>query len=302
MTQRLPSLNALRAFEATARHRSFTHAAVELGVTHGAVSRQVAALEDRVQLKLFVRAQRGIELTAAGEKYFRTLRDAFDLILEGTLDLKPRSGKQELRLSVPPTFAMRWLVPRLVRFRARNHDIKVDIVTSHEPCNFLDRDIDAYIQSEACELVQVNYPAKIHVSRLFGEVLMPVCSPALLERHRVRCPRDLEQLPLLSSMHRPSDWPTWLTAAGVPDLDNDHGIGLENSALSYQAAINQAGVVVAQFAFIEDDILNGRLVEPFNIRATTPWSHFLVYPGDRPKPRPVELFERWILEEAARYQ
>ncbi|HZQ60151.1 MAG TPA: transcriptional regulator GcvA [Casimicrobiaceae bacterium] len=292
MTRRLPPLNAVRAFEASARHASFTRAAQELFVTQGAVSRHVAALEKWLGIKLFTRTQRGIELTPKGSVYFRTLRGALDQIDYGTRQLQQTPDENTLRLKLPPTFAIRWLVPRLARFLAADRQIDVQITTSHQPVDFDREDVDACIHSGAAP------PPDAVSRRLFGEILLPVCSPALLGRGPpLAQPADLAQHVLLCSLHRPQDWPTWLAAARISDIDGNSGLKFENSALSYQAAIEGVGVVVAQRAFIEDDLRAGRLVAPFALRAPTTGSYYLAYRAQRQKPARVDRFEDWILRE-----
>lgn len=299
MVYSLPPLNSLRIFEASARHSSFTRAARELCVTHGAVSRQIAMLEDRLAVKLFVRTPQGTYLTTKGTAYYQAVRQALDIISHGTRQLQETQDEQVLRIRVPPTFALRWLVPRLARFHSAYRDVEVQISTSHEPADFSRDEADAYIQSEACGPTAVVNSPPVQMQKLFGEILVPVCSPALLEDGHLREPADLKGLTLLSSLHRPNDWRRWFDSAGMPDYDTEGGIKFENSALSYQAAIDQVGVAIAQRAFIHKELSSGRLVEPFAIVAETDWSYFLVYPGDRPKPAALELFEEWLLYEAA---
>ena len=293
VSRRLPPLNALRAFEASARHASFTRAAQELFVTQGAVSRHVAALEKWLGIKLFSRTQRGIELTPKGAVYFRTLRGALDQIDYGTRQLQQSPDDYTLRLKLPPTFAIRWLVPRLARFLAADRQMDVQITTSHQQVDFDREDVDACIHSG------VAPPADALSRRLFGEILLPVCSPTLTQRGPpLHEPADLAHHVLLCSLHRPQDWPTWLAAAGITHIDGNSGLKFENSALSYQAAIEGVGVVVAQRAFVEEDLRAGRLVAPFALRAATRGAYYLAYRAAREKPMRVERFEQWILREA----
>jgi LysR family glycine cleavage system transcriptional activator len=293
MSRRLPPLNALRAFEASARHASFTRASQELFVTQGAVSRHVAALEKWLGIKLFTRTQRGIELTPKGAVYFRTLRGALDQIDYGTRQLQLSPDDYTLRVKLPPTFAIRWLVPRLARFLATDRQMDVQITTSHQPVDFDREDVDACIHSG------ITPPAGAVSRRLFGEILLPVCSPGLLERgSSLRDADDLAQHVLLCSLHRPQDWPTWLEAAGISHIDGNSGIKFENSALSYQAAIEGVGVVVAQRAFVEEDLRAGRLVAPLTLRAATTGAYYLAYRAEREKPMRIDRFEQWIIGEA----
>lgn len=290
--RRLPPLNAIKAFEATARHLSFTKAARELCVTQGAVSRHVAALEEQLGAKLFTRHHRTIELTSKGEIYFRALRDAFDRIQDATEHVAGTADTPTLRLKLPPTFAIRWIVPRLARLHAIDRNFDVQITTSHSPVDFDREEIDVAIHSgDAPE------PGAIS-TRLFGEVLTPVCSPALLRNGRaLKDPADLKHHTLLCSLHRPNDWPMWIAAAGVSGVDGNSGLKFENSSLAYQAAIDQTGVAMAQTMLVAEDLASGRLVAPFDLQVPTSGAYFLVYPARSRNLEKVKRFEKWILDE-----
>jgi LysR family glycine cleavage system transcriptional activator len=297
MARRLPALNAIRVFEAASRNASFTAAAQELCITQGAVSRHVSSLESWLGVKLFVRDRRGIELTAKGSVYARIVRGSLDQLEYGTRQLQQEPDDKTLRLKVPPTFAIRWLVPRLAQFHALNRSLDVQITTSHQPADFNREDVDACIHSDT----HPPHDARFH--RLFGEMIQPVCSPRLLERAPCPAtPRDLARHVLVSSLHRPRDWPTWLTAAGVGDIDGNNGIRLENSALAYQAAIDGVGVVIAQQIFVDEDFRAGRLVAPFALQVPTDGAYYFGYPAERPTSNRVAAFESWILREAAKMQ
>ncbi|UHL63767.1 transcriptional regulator GcvA [Paralcaligenes sp. KSB-10] len=296
MSRRLPPLNALRAFEASARNASFTRAAQELFVTQGAVSRHVAALEDWLKVKLFDRGRYGIELTAQGHVYFRTVKNALDQIEYGTQQLRQSPDENRLRIKLPPTFAIRWLMPRLARFHALHSGIDVQITTSHQRADFDREDVDVSIHSEASPPTDANSKYLY----LFGETLLPVCAPGLLARDPpLSRPEDLANQVLLCSMNRPMDWPTWLAAAGVEQVDGNSGLKFENAALAYQAATDQLGVMVAHLAFVNDDLLAGRLVAPFSLRVETSGAYFLAYRAGTPTPPRIKVFEDWILGEAA---
>ena len=293
MSRRLPPLNAVRAFEAAARNASFTRAARELFVTQGAVSRHVATLESWLGAKLFTRTQRGIELTAKGSAYFRLLKGALDQIDHATQQLQHAPDENLLRLKLPPTFAIRWLVPRLAGFHAMHPTIDVQITTSHDTADFDREDVDVCIHSDR------EPPAGPGYRRLFGEVLLPVCSPGLVKRGpALKHPRDLARHVLLCSLHRPRDWPTWLAVAGADDIDGNSGLKFENAALAYQAVIDELGVMVAQLALVEDDLRTGRLVAPFKLRVRTTGAYYLAYHPHRPKSERVVAFEEWLLREA----
>src|SRR5437016_769206 len=168
MARRLPPLNSLRAFEAASRHASFTRAAEELYVSQGAISRHVATLESWLKVRLFARHARGIELTPKGAVFFRAVRGALDQLEYGTRELKQKPDEKMLRVKVPPTFAIRWFVPRLARFHAFKREIDVQLTTSHQPVNFDREDVDVCIHSDP-------HPLSVaRCQRLFGERLLPV--------------------------------------------------------------------------------------------------------------------------------
>ena len=293
MLRRLPPLNAVRAFEAVARNGSVTRAARELSVTQGAVSRHVGALEHWLGARLVERAQRGIRLTVQGAAYFRALRSALDQIDHATRQLQQSPDDNLLRLKLPPTFAIRWLVPRLAGFHALHPAIDVQITTSHERADFDREDIDACIHSER------ESPPGPGFRRLLGEVLLPVCSPRLLQRGpRLEAPADLAHHVLLCSLNRPDDWPAWLGAAGVPHIDGNSGLKFENAALAYQAAIDELGVMIAQRALVEEDLRTGRLVTPIAMPLRMPGGYYLAYSPHRPTSARVAAFEEWVVKEA----
>ena len=295
MLRRLPPLNAVRAFEATARNGSVTRASRELSVTQGAVSRHLRSLEAWLGVRLVERTQRGITLTAQGASYFRAVRGALDQVDHATRLLQQSPDENLLRLKLPPTFAIRWLVPRLAAFHALHPAIDVQITTSHERADFDREDIDACIHSERVA------PPGPGFRRLVGEVLLPVCSPRLLQRGpRLQRPADLAHHLLLCSLNRPDDWPAWLEAAGVPQIDGNSGLKFENAALAYQAAIDELGVMIAQRALVEDDLRSGRLVTPIDLPVRMPGAYYLAYPPDRPRSARVTAFEDWVVREAER--
>ncbi len=287
----------MRAFEAVARNGSVTAAARELSVTQGAVSRHVTTLEDWLGAKLFTRTPRGVEMTAKGLAYFRTLRRALDQIDAATRRLQKNREENLLRLKLPPTFAIRWLVPRLASFHALHPQFDVQITTSHDTADFDREDVDACIHSER------EAPAGPGFRRLFGETLLPVCSPQLATRGpKLRKPRDLAKHVLLCSLNRPHDWPAWLTAAGAPDIDGNDGLKFENAALAYQAAIDELGVMIAQRALVEDDLRAGRLVAPLALPVRTSGAYYLAYSPNRARPLRLAAFEDWIVKEARKVQ
>ncbi len=293
MPRRLPPLNAVRAFEAAGRNGSVTRAARELSVTQGAVSRHVRALEDWLGTKLVERTQRGIRLTPSGTTYLRAMRGALDQIDHATRALQKSPDENLLRLKLPPTFAIRWLIPRLAAFHALHPAIDVQITTSHDRADFDREDIDACIHSEP------ETPVGPGFRRLIGEVLLPVCSPRLLKKgprlakpadlsHHVRCARSIGPM---TRRHA--------SAAGVALIDGNSGLKFENAALAYQAAIDELGVMIAQRALVEEDLRSGRLVTPIPLPLRMPGGYYLAYASDRSPSSRLLAFEAWVVGAAA---
>jgi len=300
MSRRLPPLNAVRAFEACARSTSFTSAAEELCVSQGAVSRHIACLEEWLDVKLFLRVHRGIELTPQGSTYFRIVKNAFDQIEVGTRQLKQSPDEARLRLTLAPTFALRWLIPRLARFHALHPEIDVQITTSQKPEDFERAVVFKREDVDGCIYSWEEPPSGPGYRRLLDEELLLVCAPGLLEHGApLRTPQDLSRHVLLCALNRPQDWRNWLAAVPESGVNGNSGLKFENAALVYQAAIDEMGVMVALYAFVEDDLRAGRLISPLSIRVPTKRAYFLAYHPGRPKPARLEAFENWVLGEAA---
>lgn len=294
----LPPLNALRAFEAAARHLSFKQAAEELCVTQGAVSHHIMRLEAALGLKLFIRHHRRIELTREGARYGHEIQSAFAAIARATANCTAAVDGTALKVKLPPTCAIRWFVPRLARFHALHPKISVQIATSHEPFD-VDRDnVDVAIQYNRSEREDLR------CELLFGEVLVPVCSRELANDGRgIRTPRDVGRHVLLKSILRPTDWPRWFKMVGVSDdFAPDRELVLENASLTYEGAEKGLGVALAQAAFVEEELRTGRLVVPIDRRMVSQAGYYLVIPRERERLRKVRTFRAWLLEEAARAQ
>jgi LysR family glycine cleavage system transcriptional activator len=293
---RLPPLNALRAFEAAARHSSFKRAAEELCVTPGAVSRHVAKLEAYLGTRLFHRHQAQVELTPAGSQYLDEIREAFARISRATASTRAVGlDERLLRIKVPPTCAARWLVPRLSHFHADHADVSIQINTSHEPADFANDEVDAAIHYGR------GHDISLVEETLFGELLLPVCTAEVATQPAaVTAPRDLAQRVLLHSIRRPNDWPEWFAAAGVRDIPLEKTLAFENSTLTCQGAVDGLGVAIAQQAFVIDELEHGRLVAPVDFRLRGEASYRLVFPREKADCRKIRLFHRWIALEAAR--
>ena len=295
MKHALPPLNTLRVFEAAARHLSFTRAAEELNVTQAAVSHQIKALEERLGITLFKRMNRALMLTDAGQAYYPAIREAIDAIRQATERLYELESTGTLTVTMLASFAAKWLVPRLGRFRARCPDIDVLLSTSSKLIDFQRDDVDIGIRYGAGE-----WP-NIISEKLFSEDLFPVCSPALLDGAiPLREPADLAHHMLLQDAGM--DWRTWLIAAGIGDIELHFGTSFIDSSLALQAAMAGQGVALGRMALVADDLAAGRLVRPFQISLPSNFAYYIVcsvHTGESPK---IKAFSDWLKDEARNYE
>lgn len=288
----LPSLTALRAFEAAARHGSISRGAQELGVTHAAISRHVTKLEASLKAKLFDRQKHQVVLTRRGAAYAAQLRRIFDELVNVTreqFDLEVHSAF--LRIGVQSTFAMRFLIPRLARFKALHPDLTVQVESAHKPVDPRSSDVDVAIW-----MGYGDWPG-LTATKLFDDEIFPVAAPALLAQHRVHAYADLRHVSLLQNELRPDDWNVWLQAVGAPDIDVTRGLRLEYSALVYEGALNALGVAMAQPLLVRDDIASRRLVPVFDRRVKTGRSFFAVHLESTPHAEAIARFIRWLKQE-----
>lgn len=294
--ERLPPLNAIRAFEAAARHMSITLAAEELSVTPGAVSRQIRVLEEFVGFALLHRGHRQISLTRQGAEYFRTVTKIIASLRDATQRLKRRAQRKQLKVRAYTTFAMRWLIPRLSGFHAAHPEVEVLLTASLDPVDFRKEDLDGAIR-----LGDGHWPgARCH--RLVSNILAPVASPALLASGaRLRKPADLRRYTLLHSIARPDDWACWLEAVGAADeVDARAGMTYQSSAMAYAAAVEGQGLAMAQLFLVENDLREGRLVMPFKQTMDMgDYTYYLITPGNRPESPYMKKFRAWLLEQFA---
>ncbi len=293
MARRLPPLNALRAFEAAARHESFTRAGEELYVTQGAVSHQVKALEAELGLRLFNRKPRGLVITEAGGDYLLVVRDALDRIAAGTDRLLRRQNAGVLTVSTSPNFASKWLVHRLGRFAELHPSIDLRVSATLHHVDFAAEDVDIAVRHGD------GTASGLHISRLYTEELVPVCSPDLLRGpHPLRQPRDLVHHTLLHLDHR-QDWRKWLDAAGVTDADLSRGPVLNQASMGIDAAVDGQGVALARTGLAAWDLIAGRLVRPFSLALPVPYAYWIVCPKATATLPKIVTFRDWLLAEAA---
>ncbi|VWC50432.1 transcriptional regulator GcvA [Burkholderia lata] len=288
MARRLPPLNSLRAFEAAARLGSFTLAADELCVTHGAISRHVQQLEAWLGRPLFERHNRRVELTDPGRAYLAEVGASFDRIALATAQHFGHAQQRVLRVSAPATFSLRWLVPKLSSFQVAHPAIEVRLSTSNEPIEKLRDKVDLIVRGGPQAID--GYVAEEFLS----EVRLPVCAPKLLEGRPLHTPGDLAGFTLLHAATYPGMWPEWLAAAGQPNLVPRHSLTLEHFYLTLQGALDGLGVAMGPIALVADDIAEGRLVQPFSEPALPPWRYFTYVASARANDDAVRAFKDWL--------
>ena len=299
--RRLPPLNALRAFEAAARHMNFSRAADELSVTPGAVSQQIQNLEDYIGGPLFKRTPKGLLLTDAAQTALPALREAFDRLAEAASLLTAVEEGRRLTVSVAPSFAAKWLVPRLGRFEAAHPEIEVWVNTGLELVDFTSGEIDLAIRYGSG-----RYPG-LEVTRLLGETVSPVASPALLEEHPLAQLSDLAHQTLLHDGSPDADescpdWSMWLAARGVKGVDGARGPRFNQSSLVIEAAVNGRGVALAKQTLAQADLDAGRLVQPFEDATAVDFAYFIVHPKAKARLKQVRAFTAWVLAEAEAHE
>jgi LysR family glycine cleavage system transcriptional activator len=293
MKRTLPPLNGLRAFEAAARHMSFTDAAEELSVTQAAISHQVRGLEQRLGLKLFVRRNRSLLLSEAGQAYLPSVRSAFDQLNEATEKLLQKDRGGHLTVTTTTSFAVKWLVPRLGGFQKANPEIDVRVHTGTSLVEFSREDVDIGIRYG-----RGQWP-NLMAEWLVAEDVMPVCAPSLLKGpNGLRKPADLKRFTLLHTVSFPDDWQVWLTAAGVKGVDASRGVSFDFALAAYQAAMDGLGVALGRNPLVEPDLKAGRLVVPFEFKRSSEFAYYLVYPPEAIRRRKIKAFRDWIVSLA----
>jgi len=292
MTARLPSLNGLRAFEAAARHLSFTLAAGELNVTQTAISHQIRRLEEELGIRLFVRQNRALALTPEARDYLPGVRAAFNDLRLATDRLLRKDDDKVLTVSTLASLAAKWLLPRLTDFQEQHPGIDVRITTSTSLVDFQRDDVDAAIRYG-----RGQWPG-LRADWLMADELFPVCSPSLLRGDKpLRQPEDLKGYPLLHTSNANSDdWRLWLTAAGLPaDIARQPGITFDMIFMTIQAAIDGIGVAMGRTSYVQDDIAKGRLVVPFKIALPADAGFYLVSPQGRREAPKLAAFRQWMI-------
>ena len=292
----LPSLSHLQAFEAAARTGSVTAAARELNLTQSAVSRQIIALEEQLEVELFHRERQTIRLTPGGEAYARDIRDALKKIGTASLNLRANPLGGTLNLAILPTFGARWLAPRLPSFLAANPGITLNLMTRLTMFDFSLEPIDAAIhhglgQWRGAETVLLR-----------EEYVVPACSPALVEQYRFQTPADLRKAPLLHLTTRPDAWERWLTRHGAP-AEHVQGMLFDQFATVAQVARSGLGIALLPTFLIEEELRGGQLVRALDLAdggaMKNREAYYLAWPHDRATHPPLVAFRDWLLAETA---
>ncbi len=294
----LPPLNALRHFEAVAEHGSFAAAAVDLHVTHWAVGKQIRLLEDWFGVPLFERRARGVVLTDDGAALLNEVSNTFGRLAGATARLRRNDVARRVsgivRVNVPPSFALHWLLPRLGDFYLHYPEIDVRVATTSRKLRYIGDAFDIGVRVGAEE-------GPGQMSRLLmPDMRLPACSPALLRRHPVQNADDLRHHTLLHSTSTRTAWSRWLREAGVPDLRAAHHVELDHTYLQLAAAVEGLGMTLASLPLIEHDIAAGRLVCPIAAPAWHAADYTLVINADRGDDSAVLAFAEWIIALAGR--
>lgn len=295
------TLASLRFFEAAARKLSFRKAAAELHVTDGAVSQQIKHLEEALGQKLFLRLPRRIALTEAGERFAATVRKALAEIEDEARAISVGDTRTEIRVRVNPSFALRWLMPRVGDFYAKHPGSKLFMIGEYGDIDLTERNFDITIEQAVHPL------AGLHSERLFDEYITPVCTPAYLQGHPLNTPGGLATCTLLHDAHawsggaNDAEWQVWLQEAGVLQIEASQGRFFSLADMAIQAALNDQGVAMGRTALVGDLLKAGALVAPFALKVKSPASYWLAFPSAYSKTPAIEIVGNWLRSEVKRF-
>lgn len=294
MRRLCPSLNELQCFEAAARHQSFTRAATELHVTQGAVSRQIAALETRLGVDLFQRLHHRLVLTDAGQSYLSKVRAGLNLLESATVELVAHRGRGGvLSLSIPPTLATHWLIPRLPRFTQEHPEITLNFTHYVHAHDFAIAELDAALQYG--EGVWPNAQADYIV----GREIVVICRRDVADEWQLRSPADLAEHALLHHMLIPTLWQEWFDAMGLPHLNGVVGPRFDQFSLIIKAALAGYGAGVVPRCLVREDLARGTLVAPFDANVQARQGYYLCYPPEKRQLPALQALRQWLLTQAA---
>jgi len=298
MRRKIPSLQALACFDAAARHQSYTRAAQELALTQGAVSRQLTALEDFVGVALFKRTRHGVTLTERGRDYAAQVAIRLQALEQDTLDVMSTQGRGSvLHLAAVPTFAARWLIPRLPLLKRQQPELTVHIETRTRPFMFADTPFHAALFAGTPD--QVNQWAGTQAVKLLDEVVLPVCSPGLLQGSISLPPEALAQLPLLQQSTRPDAWRQWFEAQDVVVPHALYGARYELFSMAAAAAVHGMGVALVPRLLIASELARGELVVACDQALANQRAYYFVQPEGNDNPPATGIFINWLLQNTA---
>ncbi|NQV87345.1 MAG: transcriptional regulator GcvA [Woeseiaceae bacterium] len=292
MARRLPPLNSLRAFEAAGRHLSFTKAAIELAVTQAAISHQVKTLEDNLNVALFRRLPRQLELTTAGHRLLPVVRSSFDSISNSVAELRAMTAHSELTVRLAPSFAAKWLSPRLEGFRQLHPQIELSLTHSNEVVNFERQPIDIAVTYGKGE-----WPGSV-AQRVLTLDFFPVCAPSFLKGpHPLTSARNLCHHKLLHDSNY-KNWAAWVELAGLTDINPKHGTVMDDTNVLMRAAKDGLGVALGSSSFIANDLASGRLVNPFGPVLRDDLAYYVVCPPENLERPAVRDFRDWLIGQS----
>jgi LysR family glycine cleavage system transcriptional activator len=291
--RKTPPLNSLKCFEATARNGSFHGAADELCVSVSAISHQIKQLETYLNLELFERKNRNIELTEAGKKYYPSLRDSFDRISDATASLLRPQNSNNLTIQLYSTIAIRWLIPKLNKFQQQHPEINVRLHTCYEDVDFDHSDVDA------CIKIGSKNDRELEYSYLFTSELFPVCTPAFLkENPHLADVKSLTQAPILQVHPSRIDWSLWLQQANIENVEADSGLSFDSYDHALKTATQGLGVAMGMQPYLSNELSSGMLTELYpELRFKHPDKWYFVSRKEKAELNKVTLFREWLIKE-----
>ncbi|WP_339522711.1 LysR family transcriptional regulator [Pseudomonas sp. EL_65y_Pfl2_R96] len=295
MRRKIPSTTALISFEAAARHESFTKAAQELSLTQGAICRQIASLEEFLNVELFRRSRRGVKLTEAGLSYSRRVATQLDAVERDTLSVMGQQGANVIELAVVPTFGTQWLLPRLKDFQHKHPEVTVNLTNRTRPFLFADTDFDAAIY-----FGDADWPGT-ESHRLMGENPMPVCSPTLLGKKANLSPSEIAELPLLQQTTRPYAWRQWFNAQNLNIPRDMTGPRYELFSMLAQAATHDMGIALIPPFLIQRELAERRLVIANPQALSSIKAYYLMIPERKVESASLKAFRDWLVSQAQSY-
>jgi DNA-binding transcriptional LysR family regulator len=295
MRRRIPSTAALVSFEAAARHESFTKAADELSLTQSAICRQIAGLEEFLNVELFRRSRRGVKLTEAGLSYSRRVATQLDAVERDTLSVMGHQGANVIELAVVPTFGTQWLLPRLKDFQQQNPDVTINLTNRTRPFLFADTDFDAAIYFGDADW------SGTESHRLMNENPMPVCSPALLGNKAQLSARELTDMPLLQQTTRPYAWRQWFNSMDMAVARDMTGPRYELFSMLAQAAMHDMGVALIPPFLIQRELSEGRLLIANTHALSSVKAYYLMIPERKVESASLKAFRDWLVNQAETY-